>query len=105
MNNNHILDESFAEDQVIDNNSCEAMPDINNSDKNGTFAFGILVLLLGVVCVLAGLVLMVANLSFWIIVLSVGLALSVTGGLLLGISAIVDRLNTIIKLMEQNRKD
>ena len=80
------------------------LPD-NNSGKNTIQVWGIVVTVLGCLGVLYGVPMMFQNNLSGIYWFSAGIAFALFGLLLLGISAIVDRLNTIIKLMKEKKTD
>lgn len=80
-------------------------PPTDNAGKNAIQVWGIIILVFGLIGVFISILLALQNSFIWAYLLSFGAFLSVFGLLLLGISAVVDRLNTIIKLMKEDKKD
>ena len=94
--------------KICDTNYCDnckkpiqMIPD--NSGKNAMQIWGIIIAALGAAATLIGLMLMVTGNISGIYALAAGIALGSFGLVLLGISAVVDRLNTIIKLMKEKQ--
>ena len=78
----------------------------DNSGKNAMIIWGALILAIGGII---GLTIsynsMLAGNATWVIGLSITISSVVLGLILLGIGAIVDRLNTIINLLKENKQD
>lgn len=73
----------------------------DNSSKNAMLIWGIIIAVLGAFAILVGFIPMIMGNLSGIYTLAAGVALGSFGLILLGISAVVDRLNTIIKLMKE----
>lgn len=82
-------------------------PASNNTSKNAMLTWGLIILIIGLVCAFISIPMGLAlqNNLVWIFILAAGVILSLFGLVLLGISAIVDRLNTIIWLIKNDKKD
>ena len=80
-------------------------PAADHSENNAMKACGISVLTVGLILavIVTGAVASNGSLA-WIYTLSAGICAVFTGIFLLGISAVVDRLNTLIKLMKEKNK-
>lgn len=92
--------------KIYDVNYCDECKKIielptDNSGKNAMRIWGIIIAVLGVLGILIGFIPMIQGQLSGIIWFSSGIALGSFGLILLGISAVVDRLNTIIKLMKE----
>lgn len=73
----------------------------DNSGKNAMQIWGIIIVVLGGLGILYGIMPMMSGDLSGMIWFAAGIALGSFGLVLLGISAVVDRLNTIIKLMKE----
>ena len=80
-------------------------PIANNTSKNAMLTWGIIILIIGIICALISIPMALQNNLIWVYLLLGGASLALFGLVLLGISAVVDRLNTIIWLMKNNKKD
>lgn len=73
----------------------------DNSGKNAMLICGIIISALGILGILGGIMPMISGDLSGTIWFAAGIALGSFGLILMGISAVVDRLNTIIKLMKE----
>ncbi len=80
-------------------------PQADNSHSNAMTVWGFIVLGIGICCLIAGVLFLLQDSQMWGYALSFGVAFTLFGLPLLGISAIVDRLNTIIRLLKKNKSD
>lgn len=92
--------------KTYDTNYCEECKKViaqsaDNSNKNAMTAWGVVFTVLGALGVLVSLMLMFSGNIGDIYILAGALALVMFGLVLLGISAVVDRLNTIIKMLKE----
>lgn len=71
------------------------------SGKNAMLTWGIIIISIGAVAAFVGIAMMAENNLFGIYPLSGGVMFLITGIILLGISAVVTRLNAIIRLMKE----
>lgn len=75
----------------------------DNADNNTIQVWGTIILILGLIGIFISITLALQKNFVWVYLISFGAFLFVFGLLLLGISAVVDRLNTIIKLMKESK--